>query len=144
MPTGTIADRIGGFKYLVEIEGVPRGAFGYCMGLAAAHTPVEYYIGDDEIDLVDVAEADHPSRLTLAQGIAFDDALYHWQHDLAEGNAEPHDGTIVEIDGRGRVRHTYHFSGALPSFYQGVLAVGASPDRHIDTLEITFDNLTLN
>lgn len=144
MPTGTTADRYGGFKYLVEIEGVPRGAFGYCAGLAAAHKPVEYFISDDEIDLVDVAEVEHPTRLTLAQGVAFDDALFHWQQTMSEGQSEIHDGSIVELDGHGHVCHTYHFSGARPSFYQGVLAAGSSADRHIDTLEITYDVLTLN
>lgn len=144
MPTGTMADRYRGFRYLVEIEGIPRGAFGYCAGLAAAHHPVGYFISDDEIDLVDVAEVDHPTRVTLAQGVAFDDSIYHWQRGSTEGHPEVHEGNILELDGRGHVRHTYHFSGARPSFYQGVLAAGSGADRHIDTLELTYDVLTLD
>lgn len=137
------ANHVKGFRYLIEIEGVPRAAFGYCWGLGQAHAPVEYFIGDDEVDLVDVANVEHPASLTLAQGVAFDDAMYVWQRSCAEGQPECHDGAIIELDGRGRTRHIYHFSGARPSFYQGVRAMG-SGDRYIDTLEIVLDNLTNN
>ena len=143
MPTGFMADRYKGFRYLVEIDGIPRAAFGYCAGLSEAHAPVGYFISDDEVDLVDVAEVEHPTHLILAQGIAFDDTLYTWQRSCSEGYAERHDGAIMELDGRGRVRHTYHFEGARPSYYQGVQVIGAS-ERHIDTFEMVYDNLTLN
>lgn len=144
MAKGQPANSARGFRYLVELDGVPRAAFGYCMGLAQAHHAVEYFIGDDEVDLFDVANVDQPVRLVLAQGIAFDDALYAWQRAAAEGRPEDHDGAIIELDGRGHTRRTYQFSGARPTFYQGVLVAGAGAERHIDTLELVFDNLTLN
>lgn len=141
---GNLADRYRGFRFLVEIDGVPRAAFGYCAGLAAAHAPVEYFISDDEVDLLDVAEQEQGACLTLAQGIAFDDAVYAWQRGAFDGRPERHDGTIIEFDGRGHTRHTYHFSGARPAFYQGVRAVGGEAVGHIDTLELVYDNLTRN
>jgi hypothetical protein len=141
MPTANPADRYRGFRYLIELDGVPRAAFGFCAGLGEAHAPVEYFISDDEIDLVDVAQLEHDAHLTLAQGIAFDDALLAWQRAAAEGQPELHDGAIIEFDGRGHARHVYHFSGARPLFYQGLQNVGSS-ERHIDTLEIVYDQLT--
>jgi hypothetical protein len=139
-----LSDRFRGFRYLVEIEGVPRAAFGYCAGLGEAHAPVAYYIGDDEVDLLDVAQVEHPSCLILAQGIAFDDALDAWRRSANEGQPEAHDGAIVEYDGRGYARRTFHFRGAFPSFYQGVRSVGSGAERHIDTLELVYDDLTSN
>lgn len=144
MAKGHHNDRLRGFRYLVELDGIPRAAFGYCAGLGQAHAPVEYYVGDDEIDLLDVTCDEDPSYLILAQGIAFDDALEAWRRSAAEGRPERHDGAIVEYDGRGQARHTYRFCGAWPSFFQGVRAVGADAERHIDTLELAFDNLTCN
>lgn len=144
MAKGHQTDRFRGFRYLVEIDGIPRAAFGYCSGLGRAHAPVEYYIGDDEVDLLDVANVDDTASLILAQGIAFDDALDAWRRSAVEGRLERHDGTIIEYDGRGHTRHTYRFNGAWPAFFQGVRAVGADTERHIDTLEIAYDNLTRN
>ncbi|NTU82006.1 MAG: phage tail protein [Chloroflexales bacterium] len=146
MPTGFMADRYKGFKYLVEIDGVTRAAFGYCAGLSDAMRPIEFFIGDDEIDLRDVAdpEHDHPVHIVLAEGIAFDDALYAWQRTAAEGHAERHDGEIVELDSRGHVRASYHFRGGWPCFYQGARGVGAGPALHIDTLELVYDDLSRN
>lgn len=144
MPREHLADRFRGFRYLMEIDGVPRAAFGYCMGLGEAHAPVEYFIGDDEIDLADVAEPAPKTHLILAQGIAFDDALEAWRRTSAAGEPERHDGTIVEYDGRGHACHSYHFSGAWPLYFQGVFAKGAGAERHIDTLELAYDSLTRN
>lgn len=144
MPTGNLTDRFRGFRYLVELEGVPRAAFGYCLGLDEARAPVEYFIGDDEIDLVDVANLEHPAHLVFAQGVAFDDALLAWQRTAAEGRPECHDGAVIEYDGRGRPGRVYHFCGARPEFYQGVRAVGTGTERHIDTLELAYDYLTRN
>ena len=146
MATGFAGDRYKGFKYLVEIDGVTRGAFGYCGGLDSALRPIEFFIGDDEVDLLDVADPDHdhPAHLVLAQGIAFDDALYAWQRSAAEGHAERHDGAIVELDEWGHVRASYHFRGGWPCFYQGARGVGASPALQVETLEIVYDNLFHN
>lgn len=145
MATGNLADRYKGFRYLIEIEGVPRAAFGYCAGLGEAHKPVEFFVSDDEpVDLIDVVETEHPVHLILAQGVAFDDAVYAWQRSAIEGQPERHDGAIIELDALGHPCHTYHFSGARPAFYQGVRAMGAGTDRHIDTLELVYDCLTKN
>jgi hypothetical protein len=136
-----LAERAHGLRYLVELDGIPRAAFGYCSGLEEAGRPVEYFIGDDEIDLRDVADEGHISSLVLAQGVAFDDMLAAWQRSVVEGHAEPHDGAIIEFDGRGRARRSYHFSGAHPAFFQVLNAVGSGSERHIDTLEIACDHL---
>lgn len=141
MPSGLMSDRYKGFRYLVEIDGIPRAAFGYCVGLSEAHHPVEFFISDDEVDLADVADTEHNTHIVLAQGVAFDDAVYAWQRSASEGRTERHDGRIVELDLRGQVRHTYMIEGARPAYYQGVAVAGGS-DRHIDTLEIECDNVT--
>ncbi|HMQ35817.1 MAG TPA: hypothetical protein PKD53_34250, partial [Chloroflexaceae bacterium] len=101
MAKGQLADRYKGFRYLVEIDGVPRAAFGYCVGLSEAHAPVEYFISDDTVDLLDVAAPAPEAHLILAQGIAFDDALDAWRRASTAGEPERHDGVIVEYDGRG-------------------------------------------
>lgn len=137
-----LAERARGFRYLVELDGVPRAAFGYCAGLEEAGRPVTYYIGDDEIDLRDVAHEGYPASLLLAQGVAFDDMLEAWQRAVAEGNPEQHEGAIIELDGHGHPCGSYHFSGARPAFFQTVNAVGSRNDRHIDTLEIAYENLS--
>ena len=144
MATGLIGNHYKGFKYLVELDGVARAAFGYCAGLGHALRPIEFFISDDEVDLRDVAEPEQvqPSHLVLAQGISFDDVLYAWQHTAAEGHAERHDGTIVELDDWGHIRTSYRFRGGWPCFYQGARGVGASPGLHIETFEIVYDELS--
>jgi hypothetical protein len=141
MARDSVAERTHGFRYLVELDGVPRAAFGYCAGLEEAACPVEYFIGDDEIDLHDVAHANHAASLLLAQGIAFDDTLAAWQRAVAAGSPEAHDGAIIEFDGRGHARRSFHFSRATPAFFQTVRIFGASGGHHIDTLELSYEEL---
>ncbi len=144
MAKGVLAERYKGFRYLMEIDGVPRAAFGYCMGLGAARAPVDYFVSDDTVDLLEVADPDPEAHLILAQGIAFDEALEAWQRASSAGEPERHDGAIVEYDGRGRARRTYRFRGARPLFFQAVQVRGAGAERHIDTLELAYDSLTRN
>lgn len=136
-----LAERARGFRYLMELDGVPRAAFGYCAGLEEAGRPIEYFISDDEIDLRDIAHDGHAASLVLAQGVAFDDTLSAWQRASAAGRGERHNGAIIEFDGRGHACRSYHFSGATPGFFQVVHVAGAGSERHIDTLEIEYENL---
>ncbi|MFV9506817.1 MAG: phage tail protein [Oscillochloridaceae bacterium umkhey_bin13] len=145
MATHELFERYKGFRYLLELEGVPRAAFGACAGLAEAHRPVEFYISDDEpVDLIEILETEHPVHLILAEGVAFDQAVYAWQRSASEGEPASQDGSIVEMDGFGHPCRIYRFRGARPVFYQGVLAVGAHAEYHIATLELSYDVLTKN
>jgi phage tail-like protein len=137
----TMADRYKGFRYVVEVDGVPRAAFGYCAGLHDVLQPVEYYIGDDVIDLRDVSDPTHHAFLIFAQGVAFDDELPQWRRVTEAGIADLHDGRIIEFDIQGRKVGTYKFTAAWPSFFQAVRELGAHEDRHIDTLELVCEGL---
>jgi phage tail-like protein len=141
MTTRTMADRYRGFRYVVEVDGVPRAAFGYCAGLHDVLQPVEYFIGDDVIDLRDVSDPQHHAFLIFAQGVAFDDALPQWRHASEAGVAELHDGRIIEYDAQGRKVAAYTFTAAWPAFYQAIRALGSNADRHIDTFELVCEGL---
>lgn len=141
MTTRTMDDRYRGFRYVVEVDGVPRAAFGYCAGLHDVLQPVEYYVGDDEIDLRDVADPEHHAFLIFAQGVAFDDALTNWHHVAEMGDPELHNGRILEYDILGRKVAAYAFTAAWPAFFESVRAMGALPNRHIDTFELVCEDL---
>lgn len=136
-----LTDRYGSFRYLVEIDGVTRGAFGYCAGLEGGPRHVDYFIGDDEIDLRDVAAPGHEPHIVLAQGFAFDETLPAWQHTNELGHAERHDGAIIAIDSTGHVRGRWHFVGAWPVGYAVAGTIGDGGKQVIDTLEIAYEKL---
>jgi phage tail-like protein len=140
MDTGHVADHYGSFRYLVAIDGVPRAAFGYCAGLQGDH-PVEFFIGDDGIDLHEVADASYEPHVVLAQGFAFDDTLHSWEDRCAHGRGERHDGEIVQIDTFGRERGRWHIRGAWPVTLQEAGAVGGARP-FIDTLEIAYERIS--
>lgn len=142
MSTRTMNDRYRGFRYVVEVDGVPRAAFGYCAGLHDVLQPVEYYIGDDEIDLRDLADPEHHAFLIFAQGVTFDDALPHWREVAEAGHPELHNGRIFEYDTRGRRVAAYTFTAAWPAFFQSVRALGSQPGRQIDTFELVCEDLS--
>lgn len=141
MATGLLTDRYGSFRYLVEIDGVTRAAFGYCAGLEGGGRHVDYFIGDDEIDLREVANPAYEPHIVLAQGFAFDDTLPEWRHTCEIGHTERHDGAIVQIDSFGRVRGRWQFHGAWPTAYEAAMASGAGGRPYIDTFEIAYDGL---
>lgn len=141
MLTGLLTDRYGSFRYLVEIDGVARAAFGYCAGLDGDGRQVGYYVGDDELDLRELAEPGREARIVLAQGFAFDDTLPEWEHTREEGHPARHDGAIVALDSLGRVRGRWRFRGAWPLTYEVAAAAGGGQPI-IDTFEIGYEGLT--
>lgn len=141
MATGLLTDRYGSFRYIVEIDGVTRAAFGYCAGLEGGNRTVDYFIGDDEIDLRQVANPAYEPHIVLAQGFAFDDTLPEWQHTCELGHPERHDGTIIQIDNFGRVRGRWRFHGAWPITYEAAVAAGDEGKAFIDTFEIAYEGL---
>ncbi|GAB4443473.1 MAG: hypothetical protein OHK0015_43540 [Chloroflexi bacterium OHK40] len=141
MATSDIAERYGSFRYLIELDGVTRGAFGSCTGLAEAHRQFEYFIGDDEVDLREVSDPGGEPQIVLGQGVAFDDTIPEWQFAAAHGHAERHDGAILELDGLGRVRARWHFRGAWPVRMEGDEAPGGGAEPRIQTLAIVCEGV---
>jgi phage tail-like protein len=137
-----MSDRYGSFRYLVEIDGVTRAAFGYCAGLDGGPRHVDFYISDDEIDLRTVADPEVEGHIVLAQGFAFDDTLPAWENTCEQGRPERHDGTIVEIDALGHVRGRWQFRGAWPVTYEVAGSVGEGGRTTINTIELAYDELS--
>ncbi|PDV99399.1 phage tail protein [Candidatus Chloroploca asiatica] len=130
-------------RYLVEVDGVPRGVFGSCSGLEVEHRHVEFYFGPDAIDLFDVYSPNHEERVILAEGIALDDMLPEWEHANAEGHVERHDGSIVAIDEFGRPCARWRFHGAWPEHLESGGAVG-DRRRRIESVELICDDIRMN
>lgn len=127
------------YRYIIEVEGVPCAAFRECSGLHAPEDLVEFYIGDDEISLLDIAEPGHDLVIRLSKGVTFDESLIDWERMTEAGHPIRHDGTITEYDNLGRVRARWCFSGAWPSTWQ--VARNAGNGKEIDSLEIVYEAL---
>ncbi len=140
MNSNYLTDRFGSFRYLMEIDGVPRAAFGYCSGLRGVST-VDYFIGDDDLDLLEVADPAYETHIVLAQGFAFDDTLKNWEHRCAEGRGERHDGAIVQIDSFGRERGRWRVRGAWPVILEQIEEQNGGKLPAIETLELAYEGL---
>ncbi len=136
-------NRFAGFRYIVEIDGGPRAAFGRCTGLHDGHQPVNYYIGDDEIDLRDVADPAHHATLTFIQGVMLEGNISAWQPSGVPAHSELRSGHITEYDHLGRAIAHYHFNAEWPTFFQEIKVVGGS-DRQIDSLELDCEELDVD
>lgn len=127
------------YRYIIEVDGVPCAAFRECSGLHAYEDPIDFYIGDDEISLLDIAEPGHDLLIRLDTGVVFDDSLLDWEAMTASGHPVRHDGSIIELDKLGHVRARWRFSGAWPSNWEVARTNG---DPHVlDSLEIVYECL---
>jgi phage tail-like protein len=125
------------YRFVVEVDGVPCAAFHECVGLHGYEDPIEFYIGDDEISLLDLAEPGHDMVICLSDGVTLDQSLIEWEGMTASGHPVRHDGSIVELDRFGHVKGRWRFSGAWPSRWEVARADGDS--NQIATLEIVYE-----
>lgn len=134
-----VPENLRDYRYIVEVDGVPCAAFRECVGLRGYEDPIEFYIGDDEISLLDLAEEGHDLVIRLVDGVTLDQALIEWERMTEDGHAVRHDGSIIEVDRFGHIQGRWRFSGAWPSTWE--LARTDGDSNQIASLEIVYEAL---
>jgi phage tail-like protein len=136
---GARIDPIGELCFLVEITGVPIGAFAECSGLQIEMDAAEYAEGGENRYMHKFRNRMKHPNLVLKRGVTNETALLKWLLDCQEKTTRK-DGLVALVlpssNGEAKQLRTWRFKEAFPVKWQGPTLNTGSNSVATETLEI--------
>lgn len=138
-------DPTTGFRFRVEIDGIPLAAFRECAGLASETSVFEIREGgmNDGVHLL--AGPSRHSPITLSRGLTVSMDLWEWRQQVIQGaEGIRRTGDIVLCDERGAESMRWTFFDGWPSRWEGPLFHGEHSAIALETVVIVHEGLVLH
>lgn len=136
-----IQDPFVNFNYLVEIDGITRGAFQEVSGLDSTVDVIEHREGGANTTPHKLAGQTKHSNIVLKWGMTVDTELYDWHRTVVEGTTQRRNGSVVLLDRRGTEVARWNFVRAWPSKYSGPSLSAEASDVSIESVELVHEGL---
>ncbi|HSA50430.1 MAG TPA: phage tail protein [Yinghuangia sp.] len=141
MATGDIQDPFVNFNFLVELDGIARGAFQEVTGLDATVDVVEHREGGWNITPHKFPGQNKFANIVLKWGMATDTELYEWHRQIVDGAILRRNGSVILLDRRAQEVSRWNFVRAWPTKYTGPTLNAEADDIAIESLEIVHEGL---
>jgi len=143
MATGQRVDPFGSFNFLVEIDGIARGAFQSVSGFDSTIDVVEHREGGENTTTRKLPGLTKYSNITLKWGVTDDTELYDWHRQWVAGDpaAKRKNGSIVLLDRQGKEKARWNFLNAWPAKWTGPSFNAEGNDVGIETLELAHEGV---
>lgn len=138
--TGKRVDPFINFNFLVEIDGISRGAFHEVSGFDSSIDVIEHREGG-KITVQKLPGLTKFGNITLKWGITGDRQLYEWHRAAVDGSLQRKNGAIVCLDRQGNPVARWNFFDAWPSKYDAPDFNAEGNDVAIETLELVHEGL---
>jgi phage tail-like protein len=142
-----MADRLDPFRnfnFRLEIDNLTVAAFSEASGLTSTGTSVDYRTG------VDIPLA--PRKLvglrsfgpiTLKRGMLHDSSLWDWYRNIATGQADRRNGSVILMDEERNDVLRWNFEGAWPNKVEGPTLTATGNEIALESLELVVEDITL-
>lgn len=144
MATGERTDPYRGFNFRVEIDKTSVAAFSEVSGLTAEGDPVEYRAGTDVANTVrKLVGLRKYANITLKRGYIQDNALWQWYQNIADGENDRRNGSIVLMDEAGHDVMRWNFENAWINKIEGPAFKASGNEVAIESAELCHEGLRL-
>jgi phage tail-like protein len=137
----TAPDPYVNFNYLVEIDGIARGAFHEVNGLDSTIDVIEHREGGANTSPRKLAGQTKYANIVLRWGMTIDDQLYRWHKTVVDGVIERRNGSVIMLDRRGTEVARWNFVRAWPSKYTAPSLSAEASDVAIESVELVHEGL---
>ena len=143
MATNTRKDPYRGFNFLVEIEGIQPMGFMEVSGLSAEGDPIEYREGSDvPMHVRKLVGLRKFSNITLKRGYVKDDSFWRWFANIANGQPDRRNGTIVLLSEAREEVMRWNFENAWINKVEGPALKATGNEVAIESMELCHEQLT--
>jgi len=139
--TTPIGDPYRSYRFLLEVDGVERGAFRECSGLDFAQDPIEYREGPDPLYSRKLPGLTKYSNIVLKWGISNDLELWEWRQQALDGKIERKNGSVVLLDDESNEVTRWNFIAGWPTKWTGPSFNATGNEVAVMTLEIAHEKL---
>jgi phage tail-like protein len=136
-----IGDPYRGYRFLLEIDGIDRGAFRECSGLDFDQSPIEYREGNDPLYSRKLPGLTKYSNIVLKWGISNDGELFEWRQAALDGKVARKNGSIVLLDDENNEVSRWNFEAGWPTKWTGPTFNATANEVAVMTLEIAHERL---
>jgi phage tail-like protein len=141
MATGQRVDPFLNYNFLVELDGIARGAFSEVTGLDATTEPVEYREGGENTTVRQLPGLTRYSNIVLKWGMTNDTELYDWHRQTVLGNVMRRNGSVIVLDRQGTEVARWNFVNAWPTKYDIPDFNATGKEVAIETLELVHEGV---
>ena len=141
MATAEIKDPYVNFNFLVEIDGIARGAFHEASGFDATVDVIEHREGGQNTTTYKVPGLTKHGNITLRWGLTDDKSLDDWHQQVVDGDIVRKNGSIVVLNRKGEEIARWNFFRAWPTKYTLPNFNAEGNDIAIQTLELAHEGL---
>jgi len=134
-------DPYSNYNFLVEIDGISRGAFQEVSGLDSTVDVVEYREGGWNATPHKFPGQTKHANIVLKHGMASDRELITWHKAVSEGAVDRRNGSVILMDRKGLEVARWNFMRAWPSKYTGPSLNAKSDEIAIETIELVHEGL---
>ncbi len=136
MPPGDRLDPYSQFNFLVEIDGITRGAFTEASGMNAEQEVIDYREGSDDTVVRKLPGLKTFPNVMLKRGWTQDAELWEWRKTTIEGHTERKSGAIIVLDeARAEVLRF--------SFREGWICKWEGPQLNSTTNEVAIESIEI-
>ena len=144
MATDARNDPYRAFNFVVEIDGLPRGAFSEVSGLSAEITAVEYREGTDkQPNPREMPGQVKFSNLVFKRGYTADKTLWQWYTNIFNGQPDRRNVTVVLLNERREQVLRWNAENAWIRKIEGPSLKASANDVAMESMELVHEGLTL-
>ena len=144
MATDQRTDPYRAYNFVLEIDGVPKGAFSEVGGLTAEGDSVDYREGTDvQPNVRKLVAMRKFSNITLKRGYTADKSLWQWYVNIFNGVADRRNVTIVLMNERREPVLRWNAENAWINKIEGPALKASGNDVAMESLELVHEGLTL-
>jgi phage tail-like protein len=130
-------------RFYVELGGSPQAVFTEVSGLELEVDVFEYEEGGANAHVHQLPGRVRASNLTFKRGITRSTELLEWCFEVARGEINARNLTVVIYDARGEMVMRWNFENAYPVKWTGPQLSAEGTDVAIETLELAHSGLKL-
>lgn len=144
MATDQRTDPYRAYNFVLEIDGVPKGAFTEVGGLTAEGDSVDYREGSDvQPNVRKLVALRKFSNITLKRGYTADRTLWQWYVNIFNGFADRRNVTIVLMNERREPVLRWNAENAWINKIEGPALKASGNEVAMESLELVHEGLTL-
>ncbi len=140
MPAPQRDDPFKVFGFIVEIEGVARGAFCEVSGLESETAVIEYRNGSETV-VRKLPGLTKFGNIILRRGVTQDADLWNWRKSVVDGNIDRRNGAIVLLDDARNEVVRWNFRNGWICKWEGPTLNAKANEVAIETIEIAHEGL---
>lgn len=144
MATGDRLDPYSQYNFLIEIDGINRGAFTEASGLSAEQDVIDYREGSDDTVVRKLPGLKTFTNLVLKRGWTKDASLWDWRKTTIEGLTSRKSGSIIVLDEERAEALRFNFKEGWICKWEGPQLNSTTNEVAIESIEICHEGLEMD